>query len=60
MNRAVLLVSHGSVDNLADLPAFVAQIRRGRPASDDVIAELRRRYEAIGGRSPLNAITAAV
>ncbi|MGH7434131.1 MAG: ferrochelatase [Polyangiaceae bacterium] len=57
MSRAVLLVSHGSVDDLADLEAFVTRVRRGRPPPPEMVAELRRRYEAIGG-SPLNAINA--
>jgi ferrochelatase len=55
---AVLLVSHGTVDDLDDLPAFVTNVRRGHAPSPDLIAELRRRYEAIGGRSPLNDVSA--
>jgi ferrochelatase len=58
MSEAVLVVSHGSVDDLGDLEAFVTRVRRGRPAPPELVAELRRRYEAIGGRSPLNAINA--
>jgi protoporphyrin/coproporphyrin ferrochelatase len=58
-STAALLVSHGTVQNLDDLGAFAANIRRGRPAPPELVAELRRRYEAIGG-SPLNAITAEV
>jgi ferrochelatase len=54
---AVVLVSHGTVDDLNDLAAFVTNVRRGRPAPPELIAELRRRYEAIGG-SPLNRINA--
>jgi ferrochelatase len=57
---AVLLVSHGTVDDLGDLAAFVTNVRRGHAPSPDVVAELRRRYEAIGGRSPLNAINARI
>jgi protoporphyrin/coproporphyrin ferrochelatase len=49
----VLLVAHGTVSNLDDLPAFVARIRHGRPAPPGLVEELRRRYEAIGGSSPL-------
>jgi ferrochelatase len=56
MSEAVLLVSHGSVDDLDDLEAFVTRVRRGRPAPPELVQELRHRYEAIGGRSPLNAI----
>jgi len=55
---AVLLVSHGTVDDLEDLTAFVTNVRRGRPPPPELVAELRRRYEAIGGRSPLNAVNA--
>jgi ferrochelatase len=55
---AVLLVSHGTVDDLDDLAAFVTNVRRGKPPGAELVAELRRRYEAIGGRSPLNATTA--
>jgi ferrochelatase len=57
-SSAVLLVSHGTVDDLDDLAAFVTNVRRGKPPGAELVAELRRRYEAIGGRSPLNATTA--
>jgi ferrochelatase len=56
--RAVVLVSHGTVEHLDDLQAFVTNVRRGRPPGPELVAELRRRYEAIGGKSPLNAINA--
>jgi protoporphyrin/coproporphyrin ferrochelatase len=52
-NAGVLLVAHGTVSNLDDLGAFVARIRHGRPAPPGLVEELRRRYEAIGGSSPL-------
>lgn len=54
---AVVVVSHGTVDDLDDLAPFVTNVRRGRPAPPELVAELRRRYEAIGG-SPLNRINA--
>lgn len=60
MTRAVLLVAHGTVDRLEDLAAFVTNVRRGHAPGAELVAELRRRYEAIGGRSPLNAINAEV
>ncbi len=53
---AVMLVAHGTVTDLDDLPAFVQNIRRGRPAPPGLVEELRRRYEAIGG-SPLLEVT---
>ncbi len=56
-STGVLLVAHGTVKDLADLPAFVARIRHGRPPPPGLIDELRHRYEAIGG-SPLLRVTA--
>jgi ferrochelatase len=60
VSGAVLLVSHGTVDDLDDLPAFVTNVRRGHAPPPELVAELRRRYEAIGGSSPLNRINAEV
>lgn len=53
-DTGVLLVAHGTVENLDDLPAFVSRIRHGRPAPVSLVEELRRRYEAIGGSPLLN------
>ncbi|HEY5374686.1 MAG TPA: ferrochelatase [Polyangiaceae bacterium] len=55
-NTAILLVAHGTVSDLADLPAFVARIRHGRPPPPGLDDDLRHRYEAIGG-SPLLRVT---
>jgi ferrochelatase len=55
-HTGVLLVAHGTVENLDDLGAFVSRIRHGRPPPAGLVEELRRRYEAIGG-SPLLRIT---
>lgn len=55
-NTAILLVAHGTVSELADLPEFVARIRHGRLPPPGLVDELRRRYEAIGG-SPLLRVT---
>lgn len=54
----VLLIAHGTVASTDDLPAFLAEIRRGRPPPEGLVEELCRRYEAIGG-SPLLALTDA-
>jgi ferrochelatase len=54
----VLLMTYGSPDDLDDMPRYLTAVRGGRPPSPEVIAEFRRRYEAIGG-SPLIAITQA-
>jgi ferrochelatase len=52
----VLLVGHGTVDHLDELPEFLLRIRHGRTVPDELLREIRRRYEAIGG-SPLLTIS---
>ena len=53
----VLLMTYGSpAGDLHDLPEYLAAVRGGREPSDELVAEFRRRYEAIGG-SPLIPIT---
>lgn len=54
----VLLVAHGTVDRLEDLPEFLSRIRGGRPVPGPLIAEVTRRYQLIGG-SPLLEVTKA-
>lgn len=57
MKRAIVLVAHGTVEKLDDMPEFLANIRHGRPAPPELVREVTRRYEAIGGRSPLLDVT---
>ncbi|HVH44936.1 MAG TPA: ferrochelatase [Labilithrix sp.] len=59
-DTAVVLIAHGTVESLDDLPEFLTNIRRGHAAPDELVREVRRRYEAIGGRSPLLDITREV
>jgi len=54
----VLLIAHGTVEDSADLPAFLNEIRRGRPAPPELVEELKERYAAVGG-SPLLRLTQA-
>lgn len=55
----VLLMTYGSpADDLHDIADYLAAVRGGRPAPDDVVIEFRRRYEVIGG-SPLIPLTRA-
>ena len=58
MTTAVLLSCHGTVDRTEDIPAFLANIRRGRPTPPAIVAEVTHRFERIGG-SPLMRTTAA-
>lgn len=54
----VLLMTYGSPASLDDVPRYVRAVRGGREVPAEVVAEMRRRYELIGG-SPLIAITLA-
>jgi protoporphyrin/coproporphyrin ferrochelatase len=58
MTTAVLLSCHGTVSRTEDIPAFLDNIRRGRPTPPELVAEVAHRFERIGG-SPLMTITAA-
>jgi ferrochelatase len=55
----VLLMAHGTPSSLDEMPEYLRLVRGGRPASDELVAEMRHNYEAIGGRSPLTDITRA-
>ncbi|MEZ4299151.1 MAG: ferrochelatase [Polyangiaceae bacterium] len=58
MPPTLLLTCHGTVESTDDLPAFLSNIRRGRPTPPHLIEEVRRRFDAIGG-SPLMRTTRA-
>lgn len=51
-----MLSCHGTVASVDDIPAFVKNIRRGRPVPAEVVQEVRHRFELIGG-SPMMRIT---
>jgi ferrochelatase len=55
----VILMAYGSPATADDVPAYLADIREGRPVSQEAIDELTERYRRIGGRSPLDEITEA-
>jgi ferrochelatase len=55
----VLVMAYGTPERLEDVEAFYTDVRRGRPPSAEQLHALVRRYEAIGGLSPLNAHTKA-
>jgi ferrochelatase len=57
VTTAVLLTCHGTIDKVEDIPAFLHNIRRGRPTPAHVVDEVTRRFQRIGG-SPLMRITA--
>ncbi len=57
MTTAVLLTCHGTIDKVEDIPAFLHNIRRGRPTPAHIVDEVQRRFQRIGG-SPLMRLTA--
>src|SRR5580765_1890610 len=52
-------MAYGSPERLADVPAYYADIRGGRPIAPENLADLVERYRRLGIESsnPLNAIT---
>jgi protoporphyrin/coproporphyrin ferrochelatase len=57
--KGVLLMAYGSPEREGELEAYYTDIRRGRPPTPEQLADLRRRYDAIGGLSPLAQRTRA-
>jgi protoporphyrin/coproporphyrin ferrochelatase len=57
VKTAVVVMAYGSPSRAEDIPAYFADIRGGRPAANEAVAELAERYRRIGGTSPLNEIT---
>jgi ferrochelatase len=55
----VLAMAYGTPAGPDDVEAYYTHIRRGRPPAPEQLADLQRRYDAIGGISPLLAITRA-
>ena len=49
----VLVMAYGTPATPDDIEAYYTHVRRGRPPTPELLADLRRRYEAIGGTSPL-------
>jgi ferrochelatase len=59
MNSAVVLMAYGSPERLADVAAYYADIRGGRPIAPEQLDDLVDRYRLLGveEHNPLNAIT---
>jgi protoporphyrin/coproporphyrin ferrochelatase len=60
-DTAVILMAYGSPERVADVPAYYADIRGGRPIAAEHLDDLVARYRALGieDSNPLNAITEA-
>ena len=48
MRPAVVLMAYGSPDRLADVPAYYADIRGGRPVRPELLEDLVERYRSLG------------
>ena len=55
----VLVMAHGTPSSPEGIEPFYTRIRRGSPPTPELLADLTRRYVAIGGVSPLTERTAA-
>jgi ferrochelatase len=53
----VLVMAYGSPATPEEIEPYYTHIRRGRPPTDEQLADLRRRYDAVGGTSTLRART---
>jgi len=55
----VLVMAYGTPERREDVEPYYTRIRHGHPPTDEQLADLVRRYDAIGGISPLAERTAA-
>jgi ferrochelatase len=55
--KAVLLMAYGSPETKEDVAAYFTHIRGGVRPKEEHIANLKQRYEAVGGKTPLYSIT---
>lgn len=59
MTVGVLVMAYGTPRDRDDIEAYYTDIRRGRTPPPELLADLVRRYDALGGTFPLRAITDA-
>ena len=50
-------MAYGTPATPDDVEAYYTHVRRGRPPTPELLADLQRRYAAIGGTSPLLEVT---
>jgi protoporphyrin/coproporphyrin ferrochelatase len=55
----VLVMAYGTPRDRDDIATYYTDIRRGRQPTPELLADLTRRYDALGGTFPLRAITDA-
>ncbi len=50
---AVLVMAYGGPNSLEEVEPYLLEVRGGRPLPPRAVEAIRRRYEQIGGRSPI-------
>lgn len=53
----VLVMAYGGPNNLEEVPAYLQDVRGGRPTRPEIVQEVQDRYRQIGGRSPILDLT---
>ena len=57
MTVGVLVMAYGTPLDRDDIETYYTDIRRGRPPTPELLADLVRRYDRLGGTFPLREIT---
>ncbi|MBX3235656.1 MAG: ferrochelatase [Nitrospiraceae bacterium] len=57
---AVLLMAMGGPDRLENVEPYLKDVRGGRPTPPELVEEIKERYRATGGKSPVLGITREV
>ena len=57
MKQAVLLLAHGAPERVEDVAEYLTLVRGGQPMAPRIVHEIEKRYQAIGGASPLLRLT---
>jgi ferrochelatase len=57
LSIGVLVMAYGGPASLDEIPGYLADIRHGRPTPRAVLDEITENYRAIGGSSPLLAVS---
>ena len=52
-------MAYGGPGSLAEVDAYLMDVRGGRPTRPELVEEIRARYQQIGGRSPILELTRA-
>jgi len=59
ITKAVLMMAYGGPGSLEDVEPYLLDVRGGRATLPELVEEIKARYAAIGGKSPMLEITQA-